>query len=479
MDTFTVWATSDAHVIREALAESCDPRAVPRESLAIALEQADGPEGFFYDIGLHLGDLLDYGHETLESFHRYLAQLDRGAKGRHAWYHVGGNNDENSVLNDGVAIDNEYYRKTIDPVGEFTAVSGIDNNRRPYPVTGTYERYAINVGNMRMLFLHDRNDLPAPYGRGGGGFYVDGAVTEETYRWLVAQIITYPDRILVVCCHHPLKDTTIGSAIDDSWRGRFMTEYHGQAGPVPDPTNRLQSVLHQIYDLDPFDSHRFHHLLDQNHGVLDVWLSGHVHHRVDQWFEGKGKYAVKYGSHHLNVGTLCRYRHHLNLISAQSTVLTFRKDDSECRSQVYVHDHPSIPSGFYAPESRPLNLKKAFSKAAVTPGVVTAPDNIAELAVTQAETGPPVLRWRNAGTGLLIVRSPQGPPDFEPVDGEVYAVGDSAGNGHVAFIGVNESFVDDPMCAGENRCYRAFAYNAGSGRIRYCQSAPRGADVTG
>ncbi len=150
--------------------------------MKIAIEQADRPDGFQYDIGVHLGDLLDYGHETAENFRTYLAQLAHGRNDRHTWYHVGGNNDENSVLNDGVAIDNEYYRKIIDPAGEFTGISGVDNTRRSFPVTGTYERYFFDVGNLRCLFLSDRNDLPAPYGRGEGGFYVDGAITLETYR---------------------------------------------------------------------------------------------------------------------------------------------------------------------------------------------------------------------------------------------------------------------------------------------------------
>ena len=54
-EVFTLWATSDAHIVREALAESGDPAAVPRESMRIAVEQADSHAGFNYDIGVHLG----------------------------------------------------------------------------------------------------------------------------------------------------------------------------------------------------------------------------------------------------------------------------------------------------------------------------------------------------------------------------------------------------------------------------------------
>lgn len=467
-DTFTLWATSDAHVVREALAESCDPLAVPRESVKVALDHADGPDGFHYDIGLHLGDLLDYDHETVASFRQYLGQLDRGSKDRHAWYHVGGNNDENSVLNDGVAIDNEYYRQTIDPVGEFPALSGMDNARRPYPVTGTYERYHIDVGNMRMLFLHDRNDLPAPYGRGEGGFYVDGAVTLDTYRWLVNQVITNPDRILVVCCHHPLKDTTIGSAIDDSWRGQFMTKRLKRSEREPEPKKRLQTVLHQVYDVDPFDSPKFRNLLGQNSGVVDIWLSGHVHHLLDETFEGKGKYAHAFGGHHMNVGTLCRYRHQVNVISAQSTLLTFRQGSAEFESRVYVHDHPSIPPGFYPPEHRRLAVKMPFSRSCSADRLASTPANIEKLSVTRPASGQLDVTWRNAATGLLVVRKVGTPPTFIPTDGKSYYVGEQVGDGEVAFIGVNERLSESAPQSGEPVYYKAFAYDAGNGAIRYC-----------
>ena len=465
--TFTLWATSDAHIVREALGESGASRAVPRESMSVALQQADGPSGFHYDIGVHLGDLLDYDHETEGNFRKYLAQLKRGAKDRHAWYHTGGNNDENSVLNDGVAIDNEYYRKIIDPAGEFTGTSGVDNARRPFPVSGTYEHYFVDIGNLRCLFLSDRNDLPAPYGRGEGGFFVDGAITLDTYRWLVRQVVTNPDRILAVLCHHPLKDTTIGTGLDESWMGQYMTAFNPECRHQPD--KRLQSTLHQVYDVDQYDSPKFRNLLGQNASAVDLWISGHVHHRVEEVFNGKGKYANAFGGHHFNVGTICRYRHPYNIISAQSTLFTFSQGRDSFESKVYVHDHPAIPQGFYEPEHRVLALKKPFSWQYEGSRVNSPRQNIAGLSVGRSASGQLDIRWQNTATGVLIVKKSGTPAQFSPADGQTYCVGEKAGDSEVVFMGVAEHFSEAVPHPKETVHYKAFAYNAGNDHIRYAQ----------
>ncbi len=463
--TFSLWATSDAHVIREANADSQDPLAVPRQSLAGAIEQAEGPEGFPYDIALHLGDLIDFDYETEESYRTYIAQLAKSHKGRHAWYHLGGNNDENSVLNDGVSIDNEYYRKVIDPTGEFPETSGVDNSKRPFPVTGTYERYHFDVGNMRYLVLSDRNDLPAPYGRGEGGFYVDGAITLESFQWLVDQVIKNPDRILAVLCHHPLKNTTISSGIDECWEQQYLCGYDPNNRNKPE--SRLMGVLHQVYDVDPYDSPKFHNLLGQNIGVVDMWLSGHVHHRVEELYNGRGKYAHVFGGHHFNIGTLCRFRHHANIISAQSTLFSFTEGCEWFDSKVYIHDHPTLPAGFYAPEKRRLTLKKPFSRQ-FDPQSISAPTrNVDQISVSKLAAGLQGLSWRNTGTGLLIVRKIGAPPQFVPQDGQAYYAGESVNDAEVVFMGVNEQVAVASPGQDETVYYKAFAYNAGSDQIRF------------
>ena len=470
LETFALWASSDPHVIREELVDSFDPTAVSRESMRVAVEQADSPTGFYYDIGVNLGDLLDHGYETVESFQKYLSQLSHSSKDKHYWYHVGGNNDENSVLNDGVSIDNEFYRQCIDPVGEFTATSGIDNTKRPYPVTGTYERYYFDVGNIRFLFLSDRNDLPAPYGRGEGGFFVDGAITLDTYKWLVEQIIKNPDRIIVIFCHHPLKDTTIGTGIDESWQGQYMTSYN--PNNKNNPERRLQTTLHQVYDVDDFDSPKFKNLLSQNTGIVDMWISGHVHLLVEEIFNGKGKYAYTFGGHHFNVGTICRYRHPYNIISAQSNLFTFHSGSDKFDSTVYVYDHPSIKQGFYEPEHRILILKRTFCKKYSPVSIDTPSQNIMEFSIDNSNANELALSWRNTNTGVLIVRKASCQPSFSPEDNQTYYAGQSVDDGEIAFIGINTSFRDIDLISGNDYYYKSFAYNAGDNQIKYFSKRP-------
>lgn len=467
-DSFRLWATSDAHVIREATGDGVDPDRIPRESLRTAIEQVEGPGGFDYDIAFHLGDALDYDYETEDSFRAFRRQLECSRKGPLHWYHVGGNNDENSVLNDGVAIDNEYYRRIVDPVGEFTETSGIDNSHRPYPVDGTYERYCFDVGTIRFLFLSDRNDLPAPFGRGEGGFFVDGAITLESFQWLVRQIITYGDRILVVSCHHPLKDTTIGTGMDDSWTGKYMTLRKPNT-PLK-PAQRLQSVLHQIYPIAEFDTPLFHCLLSQNPGTVDMWLSGHVHHRVEETFRGRGKYARAYGGHHLNIGNLCRFRHFANIISAQSNLFTWQTGSDCVLSQVFVHDHPSLPPGFYSPEERILKLKRPFEPTAPAPTISppTGPISIEKLPAT--ENASLYIRWHGDCTGLLIIASPSTHIDFTPDPGNLPYCGQPIANGEIVFFGTSRSaplYIQDPT---SHTHLHIFPYNAAGGSIQFQES---------
>jgi hypothetical protein len=69
----------------------------------------------------------------------------------------------------------------INPLGEHPETSLVDNAKRPYPIDGTWERYTFKFGNVRVLMMSDRNDLPYPVGRkASGGASPAGAVTPET-----------------------------------------------------------------------------------------------------------------------------------------------------------------------------------------------------------------------------------------------------------------------------------------------------------
>ncbi len=132
--TFRVWATSCAHV-------PADIRR-GRESLADVIRQS---EGLVKDAPAFDAPYYDHGAGT-------------------------------------------WFQKWGDPLGRHTEFSGVNPERRPFPVEGTWERYRFQAGNMLFLMLADRNDAPEPVGRGHSkddksGGYPAGAVTRDTFNW--------------------------------------------------------------------------------------------------------------------------------------------------------------------------------------------------------------------------------------------------------------------------------------------------------
>ena len=64
-----------------------------------------------------------------------------------------------------------------------TVHSGVDASRRPYPTTGTWERYSFTVGNVLFLLMSDINEPSQTVGRGTLGGNPAGVVTGETFAW--------------------------------------------------------------------------------------------------------------------------------------------------------------------------------------------------------------------------------------------------------------------------------------------------------
>jgi len=63
-------------------------------------------------------------------------------------YNIAGNHDASPhghPANEGKET-NWWFRKWCDPVGEHRETSGVDPNKRPYPIDGTWERYTFKVG---------------------------------------------------------------------------------------------------------------------------------------------------------------------------------------------------------------------------------------------------------------------------------------------------------------------------------------------
>jgi len=129
---------------------------------------------------------------------------------RNLFYSVIGNHDANET-------DNAWFERWVDPLGQSTDYSMVDNLARPYPVAGEWDHYAFEVGNVLFLMLGDRNEGPPPFGRECSGGYPAGRVTMETYLWWVDQVESHPNSIIITVSHQALHETTIYTGFNEGY----------------------------------------------------------------------------------------------------------------------------------------------------------------------------------------------------------------------------------------------------------------------
>ena len=170
--TLRLWVSACAHV-------GTDLR-FKRESLAEAIRHSEqgtpgGAPAFEWDLALVLGDLSgNQGSPSDEEGREVLRQMAAAQQHRREqFYCIAGNHDASGPDEPSMG----WFQKWIDPEGTHTEFSGIDNRRRPYPIEGTWERYAVQIGNVRLLMMSDRNDGGPPVGR--RWVAINGAVTRR------------------------------------------------------------------------------------------------------------------------------------------------------------------------------------------------------------------------------------------------------------------------------------------------------------
>lgn len=354
---WTLWAFGDAHV-------GTDLR-FGRTSLADALQQSeqggdDGGPSFPWDLAINVGDLSgaqgpltdDEGREVVKQFsvlkHHRREQI----------YDISGNHDRDAVGEPDAA----WFQKWVDPTGANTAYSGIDPTRRPYPVEGTWERYAFRVGNLLFLMMSDRNEPTQKIGRGQLGGNPGGVVSGETFRWWQAAVEANPDAIILCAHHYVLKDTTVASGewegMQKSADGGWKSKYHGY---YPQGTPQGASYLYWV-DSRP-DAQAFEHYLAEHPGAVAMWFGGHTHTNPDDRTGNKSHVESKWGTHFLNVCALTRY-HGRTYSRPMSRVLTFTPGSDQVRVQCYLHTSEYKPQGWYDAVERTLPLPRPFEPPA-------------------------------------------------------------------------------------------------------------------
>ena len=356
---FRLWATSDSHV-------GTDKRAgtriygVPRESLAEAIRQSegtnnDGAPSFEWDIALHLGDFSgnqgspkdDEGKEVIRQFDALKRHR------REQFYCLAGNHDASGADEP----TQWWFRKWVDPTGENTEFSGVKANTRPYPITGTWERYSFRVGNILFLMMCDRNDSGPPVGRGARGGYPAGAVSGQTFDWWKNMVEQNQDKIIVSAHHHMLRETTVASGSWEGFRkdeeGKWRPYYHGY---FPDGGPEGASYLYFV-DGKP-NAQAFEKYLAAHPGAIDMWLGAHTHAKPNDTYGGRSHVERKWGVNFINVANLTLY--HVGKESPKSRLLTFTPGDREVNIRCYLHSDHFAPKGWYEPAERTIRLNKPF-----------------------------------------------------------------------------------------------------------------------
>jgi hypothetical protein len=244
-----------------------------------------------------------------------------------------------------------WFRKWIDPLGQNTAVSGVDASRRPFPVKGTWERYSFVAGNVLFLMLGDRNDGGPPKGRGEIGGYPAGAITLETFEWWRALVEASRDKIIVTCAHHMLRDTTTATGRWEGVHGNYHGEYEDAEG-----------ASYMYWVGDDADSSRFHDYFSAHPSAIDLWLGSHTHAHPDDRFGRKEMLESRWGVTFANVGAMTRYhgRGGKKKWWPSSRVLSFTPGSDRLRFRCYLHTSHYARQGWYAPAEREIPLRHPF-----------------------------------------------------------------------------------------------------------------------
>lgn len=344
---FNLWASGCCHV-------GTDMRTAKRESLADAIRQSERWESG-WDIALHLGDFsgTQTGPDDAEG-EEVIRQFGALAKHRREdFYCVAGNHDAN-----GPGEERQWwFSKWIDPPGENTDFSGVDNNRRQYRIEGTWERYSFRVGNMLFLMMSDRNDLDPPVGRGEYGGYPAGAVTGDTFEWWRRMVESNRDCIIISAHHHMLKETTVASGAWEGFtrdeNGNWKGQYHGY---FPDGGPEGASYLYFLDDQP--DAMAFEDYLAEHPGSIDIWLGGHTHTHPDDRHGGRSHIERKWDVNFINVAALTRYHGKTSL--PMSRLLSFEEGSRELRVRCYLHTDDHAAQGWYHPAERTVLLNRKF-----------------------------------------------------------------------------------------------------------------------
>ena len=345
-DCFRLWVGACSHIHSDL--------KHGRRSLAEAIEQsefggAEGGPAFDWDIMLHLGDISGTQTPPTDADGPpAVEQLCAGKKHvREQIYCLLGNHDAS-----GPGEETQWwFKKWIDPLGLNSEYSRVHADRRPFPTTGTWERYTFCVGNMLFLMMGDRNDGGPPKGRGERGGFPAGAITRETFDWWREHVERNQDKIIITCAHHVLRDTTTASGRMQGVEGGYHYRFVDAEGA---------SYLYWVGE--DSDSNLFHDYFNAHPNAIDLWLAGHTHTHPDDRFGDKSLIEKRWNITFANCAAMTRY-HGNKLLYPMTRLFSFQKNSNKVKIQCYLHTSHHAPQGWYSTVEREAVLRFPFSDA--------------------------------------------------------------------------------------------------------------------
>ncbi len=356
-EAFSIWVIGDAHVHTEINNDYSSLQASITDSLRGGDE---GGASFKWDIILNTGDFT--GKQACPSDKQgatVVKQYEVTGFDPNRMYSVIGNHDSGESNAD-------WFNKWIDPLGQNSNYSRISNHLRPFQVSGQWDHYSFQAGNVLFLMLGDNNFGGPPFGRECKGGYPAGRYSKETYDWWVKQIEDNPDKIIVTVAHHALHETTIYTGFDEAAK-------LGVHGGITWADERGSSFIYAIdnWTVDGFNEKHefigeppfgFRKYLKEHPGAIDFWIHGHSHFHLFPGKELKGRSDVEFvdGVWFVNSGALAKFHGAPDV--PFSRLILFEPNSSIVTMKTYLHaaGWNGNPEGFYAPAEKNFILDKTF-----------------------------------------------------------------------------------------------------------------------
>lgn len=339
-DNLKIWATGCWHTPK-------DVDLVSRYPYDVSKTQVEGV--FDYDLVLALGDFesdqdFPTGGDT-QTIAQVKTDIDAETNTGKI-YPIAGNHD-------GGDDNMDWYKAAV--------WDYIDHSNQPFQKLGQktnweWERYYMKIGNVLIVMLSDRNDLPYPVGRGGSvvtGGHPSGAITKETLEWLEALIIANPDYNIITCHHNLPRETTVATGINEG------NVYHGDSG-IPEGRGALWSIFDEDIPSSSDGGSEFSDLLEAHDNVV-AHFGAHTHAKVDVSHYGRGIMEIVDSVPYFNIGNLTTMHGTTYLMHPYSTFFEFANNNLSVTVKVYKHDTQDYPQGFYAPAQTTLALKYAYN----------------------------------------------------------------------------------------------------------------------